>query len=48
MMALPLGARFDSEYMPAELIFTPAAKTSRLYAGANATLLHWLATEPIT
>jgi hypothetical protein len=35
MMALPPGARFDSEYMPAELIFTPAAKTSRLYAGAT-------------
>jgi gamma-glutamyl hydrolase len=39
---------FDSEYMPAKLTFTPAAKTSRLYRGANATLLNWLATEPIT
>ena len=39
---------FDSEYMPARLIFTPAAKTSRLYAGANASLLSWLATENIT
>ncbi len=39
---------FDSEYMPAKLIFTPSAKTSRLYAGANASLLSWLANEPIT
>jgi len=39
---------FDSEYMPAKLIFTPAAKTSRLYAGANASLLSWLNTEAIT
>ena len=41
-------AGFDSEYMPANLTFTPAAKTSRLYASANASLLRWLATEPIT
>ena len=41
-------AGFDSEYMPAKLTFTPAAKTSRLYAGANASLIRWLATEPIT
>lgn len=39
---------FDSEYLPAKLTFTPSAKKSRLYAGANASLLSWLATEPIT
>ena len=39
---------FDSEYMPANLIFTPAGKASRLYAGANFSLLNWLATENIT
>ena len=39
---------FDAEYQPAALKLTAAAKTSRLYSGANASLLEWVQTEQVT
>jgi gamma-glutamyl hydrolase len=43
-----IGPGFDSEDLPADLQFSDAATASRLFKGANSSLMKWFAGENIT